>query len=286
MIKQHLARAYKSISVVVPSADRAPFFKSLMIHPDRDLVFVRVPKAGCSTVIARLIDMPPEASENTRRLHARNSLVTFDNTKFVVRLRQLSEDDTTLFAVVRNPLTRVLSAFREKIELQIDGPRYRQEFGIALDALVSFEEFVDLLVQRDPLTLDMHFMPQSLILRPDLVRYKHLFHLETGMTECLRWLDDYLNHSGVGAEAFVAPHATNASSLAKSVYSTKILEIVAQYYADDFKYFGYAPDLEDLSPRLALQMPGNTAVRALSMGAFNTVDSQLRGLMPMLLHRH
>ena len=286
MIKQHLARAYKSISVVVPSADRAPFFKSLMIRPDRDLVFVRVPKAGCSTVIARLIDMPPEATENTQRLHARNSLVTFDNSKFVARLRQLSEDSTTLFAVVRNPLTRVLSAFREKIELQIDGPRYRQEFGIALDALVSFEEFVDLLVQRDPLTLDMHFMPQSLILRPDLVRYKHLFHLETGMTECLRWLDDYLNHSGVGAEPFVAPHATNASSLAKSVYSTKILEIVAQYYADDFKYFGYAPDLEDLSPRLALQMPGNTAVRALSMGVFNTVDSQLRGLMPMLLHRH
>lgn len=223
---------------------------------------------------------------STRALHARNSLITYDEASFILRLKQLKNRETTLFAVVRNPFTRILSSYTEKIELQIDGPRYRKEFGIAPEADISFEDFIAKLTKRDPLTLDLHFMPQSLILRSDFMHYDKLFHLETTIDDAFGWLDTLLSVSHTGTQDRIAPHATMASERAKTVYSDELIAAVSTYYENDFSHFGYAPNLQSFAPRTAPQMPGVVSVQDLNLDIFTMVDIGVRSLFPVLLERH
>lgn len=283
MVKQQLRQFYKAVERRLPSADRAPFFKNLMLHPQQPIAYARVPKAGCSTIIAHLLGADFPMSEGSKGLHSQNALITFDDPNFSEKLRTASED-TKLFTVVRDPFSRLLSGFREKIERKLDGPRYRIEFGIDGDAAIDFNHFVDVLVDRDPLTLDVHFQPQTLITRADVLSYDQIFRLER-MSLALHWLDTVLVEAP-DQPAAVAPHATNASSAVTSVYDTGTARKVAEYYAQDFALFGYATEPGAAALDAAVDMSGTTPLARFPLGAALTLDSRLRAFIPALLNRH
>ena len=283
MLKQQLRQLYKTVELKLPSADRAPFFKNLMLHPSHPIAYTRVPKAGCSTIISHLLGPQFSAKDGSKLLHASNDLITFDDPNFFETLRKVPEN-TNLFTVVRDPFSRLLSGFREKIERQLDGPRYRLELGIDLDASIDFSSFVDRLADRDPLSLDVHFQPQKLITRADVLRYDQVFRLED-MSLALDWLDATLGEEP-GQPAAVAPHATNASAAVSSVYDDATTRKVAEYYAEDFSLFGYAPEPGASQGETRVVTPGTMRLADFPMGAALTLDSRLRTFVPTLLNRH
>jgi len=284
MLNKILSSGYKRAFAHAPAGRKAPFFKSIMVHPSQDLVFVRVPKAGCSTVIARLLAQSGDGKTSTLSLHSENPLATYERADFSERLSTLNPKRTQMFTVVRNPYTRVLSAFREKVELKIDGPRYRSELGIDQSAKINFAEFVDILVTKNPLMLDMHFMPQSLIVANDKVRYDAIFHLEN-MQECFEWMDAILPQTGAQSSA-IAPHATNANARVKSLYTPDIAAKIEAYYADDFELLGYHEDLEKVD---LFEEPVRVTAPPFSdvpMSWLLRLDNKMRARLPMLLNRH
>lgn len=283
MIKKAIQSGYKTLLTQVPAFQKAPFFKNLMIHPDHGLVFVRVPKAGCSTVIARLLAKPGAGRSNN--LHAENYLVTYERADFATGLSGLPQGGTTLFAVVRNPYTRVLSAYSNKIARENDGPRYRAELGLPHEVDVSFGQFVESLTRMNPLALDMHFMPQSLILSQNSVQYDAIFHLED-MQACLDWLDGVLPDTADKEAETIAPHATNANARVKSLYTSEIKAKIEAYYADDFALLGYHKDLDKVGVFDEAVQVSQTPLTKVSMSGLIKLDNGLRSKLPMLLNRH
>lgn len=285
-LKQLAARLYRFSSKFLASQDAAPFFKNVLIHPDLSLVYVKVPKSGCSTIIARLL---PEAEQNngqsTLHLHSKNELVGFEDRNFLPYLGKLRDKKFLLFTTVRNPFTRLLSAYREKIELMLDAPRFREEFGYSKGDEVTFAAFVDRLITRDPRFIDMHFQPQSLIVRPDFVKYDKIFHLED-MQACLDWVDAQTKRKSPIENSAIAPHATGATSRLAEYYDADTVQKVARYYADDFVYFGYSNALEEATIIQDAVNSGQKVLAEVSPGKFLSADSWLRARLPGLLTRH
>ena len=148
------------------------------------------------------------------------------------------------FAFVRNPYTRLLSAYLDKIvgrrpeAGQIVAEAESLGFE-AIDGLLSFVDFlkcVEALAAKGAF-LDKHWRPQHHQLYPEAIRYNRI-----GKVEKLR--DDL---GGVATELGMTAnetsrkfgHETRATDQMQQYYSDEARALVARVYKADFEAFGY-----------------------------------------------
>lgn len=103
-----------------------------------------------------------------------------------------------VFAFVRHPATRLVSAYRDKI-LRSEGPfweGYRQQIrahaGLAEGAGIALEHFVDWIADTPDDRRDIHWRSQVALLCPDIVPYGRIGRLErfaTDFSEILKAID-------------------------------------------------------------------------------------------------
>ncbi len=163
-------------------------------------------------------------------------------------------------ATVRNPWTRIVSAFFYLCRSHEVGDRRFLPERIRLNALCQFdwekdtntvrgfEKFVDYIdiVARDlgPDALDAHWLPQALHIRPDLYRPDII-----GRTEALdRFAEEVQDALDVEQRVPVSRLRTNRRpghgiDVAEFVSSSRVQEIVRRIYAEDFGRFGYSENI-------------------------------------------
>ncbi|XP_072926587.1 carbohydrate sulfotransferase 8-like [Hemitrygon akajei] len=174
----------------------SPHHVSRIYVEDRHrLLYCEVPKAGCSNwkrvlmVLSGLASSPAHIEHQVA--HYGNSLRrldSFDRAGMAWRLRTYTK---ALF--VREPLERLVSAFRDKFEQP--NAYYHPVFGRAIIARyrpnatrqallsgsgVTFPEFVRYLLDpRRPLGLDIHWERVGHLCSPCLIRYDFIGHFES-----------------------------------------------------------------------------------------------------------
>ncbi|XP_062923400.1 carbohydrate sulfotransferase 8-like [Mobula hypostoma] len=174
----------------------SPHHVSRIYVEDRHrLLYCEVPKAGCSNwkrvlmVLSGLASSPAHIEHQVA--HYGNSLRrldSFDRAGMAWRLRTYTK---ALF--VREPLERLVSAFRDKFEQP--NAYYHPVFGRAIIARyrpnatrqallsgsgVTFPEFVRYLLDpRRPLGLDIHWERVGRLCSPCLIRYDFIGHFES-----------------------------------------------------------------------------------------------------------
>ncbi|XP_072135180.1 carbohydrate sulfotransferase 8-like [Mobula birostris] len=174
----------------------SPHHVSRIYVEDRhQLLYCEVPKAGCSNwkrvlmVLSGLASSPAHIEHQVA--HYGNSLRrldSFDRAGMAWRLRTYTK---ALF--VREPLERLVSAFRDKFEQP--NAYYHPVFGRAIIAHyrpnatrqallsgsgVTFPEFVRYLLDpRRPLGLDIHWERVGRLCSPCLIRYDFIGHFES-----------------------------------------------------------------------------------------------------------
>ena len=213
-------------------------------------LYVQTPKAATSTINRRLIKLEligAPIKQSKVGLHPRvTAAVHLKPYQLPDALfdEVLTSDKFLRFCFVRNPYSRILSAYLDKIvsHERPSAPVYThfgRNFAEPGDS-VSFAEFLAYLqlTMADRNKWDPHWRPMTSILRPDLVPYDVIGRIETfdaDFAEINRRL------GGIIPDAPSAtPHRTDAAKRVGENFTDTLREAVRAIYASDFDTFGYA----------------------------------------------
>ena len=142
------------------------------------------------------------------------------------------------FTFVRNPYSRTLSAFLDKICRRSGSSKgfYAWWQGSETPAFGDFCRYLD----AGGLTYDIHWAPQTELLLLPIEAFDRIGKLETLEPD----LTDVLQRI-FGADAQIAGRAgprSDANRALETHYDDAARAIVARLYARDFEAFGYDPD--------------------------------------------
>jgi hypothetical protein len=208
--------------------------------PAHDLIYVKNPKAGCSTILVWL-----------DRLHTGDYAHEFENVHQEHRLPKLRDvgrrkvqemlsGSAYRFSFVRDPLRRFESVYWDKIRRNLWArPSMRAALGVDVgpDTVIPFEQFVAVLEEQDPVTdMDPHWRPQHVNLMHPVVRYDFVGRLENFAADLERVRDE----AGLPQVPVQVRNASKHAG-ADSVYDGRpdLVRRVERLYAKDFELYGY-----------------------------------------------
>lgn len=192
---------------------------------DRGFFFNRIPKSANSTVsvfVAGNSGIPSVPGDRVgnwaKYAFPKPSELTAE------QLEQL--DACFKFTFVRNPYTRVLSAYLDKIKT-----------GKKMSALPDFYSFCQYL-DRGGLHANAHWAPQSSLLLMPLPRFDFIGRMES-LDRDISVVGDRLGFTPTDDNVRAGPKATNADKLLTEHLDDRSLLILNRLYAGDFDAFGY-----------------------------------------------
>ncbi len=208
--------------------------KMVTIYPSLNITYNRIKKNANTTATILLREM--ETGIVDIRGHARNKSFNFQTLPFrsILALRQ-----HCFFVVVRNPYSRVLSAFLDKFR----DDEYRQLYGSFDLTPEGFAAFVAWL-QEGGLSKNAHWDLQTKFLLLPLDEYDVVVRFENfeeGMLSLLKSNgfvppEDRLK----GLYPSDANKKTSSDLRVKEFYTPELADIVARLYARDFEGIGYS----------------------------------------------
>lgn len=216
--------------------------ESFCFNADADYLYLNNAKSGCSTVRGTLIESMPEP----KRAHMASLPHGGDihtNGWWDWNLQRLAERRPYTFTVVRNPFTRVLSAWLDKIHgTTLQRHQFCHSLGWAVDTEISFRDFLRAL---DPgaTIMDKHWRPQARNTYARSIDIDDAYHLENFDANAPRLAERLSLGSGFTTRK---PHATGASRKVAEFYCDETVELVQRIYAEDFELFGYSTLVEDV----------------------------------------
>jgi hypothetical protein len=147
-----------------------------------------------------------------------------------------------VFAFVRNPYTRILSCFLDKVESSSHSRQLRlRKLGLDPDAPVSFNRFLAC-VREKPFS-DAHWAPQKHLLKPGRINYDIIARFEAfddAIITIIRRIQP-LSVIPLNDLTFNA-HATGASSKMEEFMGVEEKKLIDEIYDEDFTAFGYSRD--------------------------------------------
>jgi hypothetical protein len=212
--------------------------------------YVSIPKAGCSSIQRILANswadfngLPPVSNPHSKR--GRELLFYWDSSERPIFTEILPRIE--LFTVVRNPYSRLLSAWLDKVRgAKKEGLSFAKRHRLGDPAMLSFADFVDTLYKTSPDYYDHHWATQVSICNITRIPYSHVGSLEN-IDQTLEWISALLP-TNKSSHAAYAPHGTSSSNKLTSFYDDEVASKVYSIYRDDFTSFGYSPDISCLEP--------------------------------------
>lgn len=207
--------------------------------PEHGIVYVKNPKAACSTVLLWLDRMHTGDHDfSPGNVHTDNRLPKVQEVGRRRIARMLSGEGYS-FTFVRDPLRRFQSAYLDKI---VNSKRWREQIQVALgeepdpERPVSLDDFVTGLERQDPVSeMDPHWRPQHINVMTSLISYDHIGRIETFDT------DLEIIRKGAGLP-MVPVEVRNVAKRSTDTILTErpdLEERVRAIYAKDFETFGY-----------------------------------------------
>jgi hypothetical protein len=213
----------------------------IMPVPEHDLIYVKNPKAACSTLVVWLDRIHTgDLDSELRQIHKEHRLPTLREVGRSKVIEMLA-GGAYRFSFVRNPLRRFESAYWDKL---VRSGRYRlnaaAELGLPMDpdTIVSFEEFLGAVERQDPVSeMDPHWRPQHVNLLHPVITYDHVGRLESFDVD----LERIREEAGLPHVPVEAKNVSRNSKRSDSAYDGRpdLVRRVAQLYAKDFELYGY-----------------------------------------------
>lgn len=242
-----------------PETAMARLRNNSFVSPTRCYMYMSTPKAACTSMKMMVAEIEGVALDSSRypyqretrremRIHERKYL---DIPTFL----DISEQDRAnilartggwfTFALVRNPFSRLVSVFENKIRM--GEPRYRAfeerygDHGAFGDPKSAFASFVkEVIGDADRREADPHFSSQTGIVMPRLIPYSEIFKLED-IDTALSAFRVHLSTHGFSGDVRLPNTNVSASNFWRAYYDEATARMVVEIYAEDFREFGYDP---------------------------------------------
>lgn len=274
-----------------------------VVLPNRKALFVPVPKAGCTSLLWLIAEIAGFKEARFHRSSGREvsqEMTVHDVNLWGARFLwkdlspqardEIAADDSWFrFTTVRNPASRLWSAWQSKLLLR-ESP-FVQRFGTSRwfprvpespdDVLEDFRRFVEALSQPvESRPVDVHWAPQTDILQP-APPLTFVGRVES-MTETTDTLRDVL---GPVADRF-RPRRENSSLLRydPAMFDEASVDAINTLYARDFEEFGYPllqhrpADLADWRAHTGSMLPAIEALisRHQRLGRLNDIVDSVK----------
>ena len=242
--------------------DAARLRRNTYVSRTHRLLYVSVAKAACTAMKHLLAGLEGETflqSASPASWEVEPDLVVHDRQRWQMpSLADLTEaelnevlagDRYFRFALVRNPFTRVFSAWQSKLllrePLQVvayrDAPFFNLEVRSMDDIAPAFEGFLEFVARYErPSIRNDHWAPQTALLFRDRISYDNIGKVEN-VSDLLSGLGGHLARLG----ATLPPLARRNESLIPwdpALLTQRSVELIRELYKDDFEVLGYAPE--------------------------------------------
>lgn len=219
--------------------NRGALGRALICAPAYRVIYVKNPKAGCSTMTLWMDRLHTgDHDRMPARVHQENALPHPRDIGWR-RVMRMLEGEAFRFSFVRDPLRRAQSTWYAKFVLQ---SHYRAQLqpvlGLPLDPSepLTFEQYVEAIEQQDPVTeMDPHWRPQYVNLMHPLIDYDHIGRLETFDAD----LAVIRERAGLPDVPVTVPNSRREGQPDVFAGRPDLVSRVQAIYARDFELFGY-----------------------------------------------
>ncbi|MCC5811240.1 MAG: sulfotransferase family protein [Ectothiorhodospiraceae bacterium] len=238
---------YSPVMRAVPKELRVRVWRRLACNPAHRFLYVRIPKAANSTVsltLARLL-FPDEARqlENDPEGKAARKLFSNPSPKRYFGARAL-EKSFFVFSFFRNPYTRVLSAYLDKLRSDENSASYdwvARAAGFDDNQEMTFERFIGYLESGRNRYSNIHWAPQTAICPVPVERLHLIGRVET-LQQDLTTLIESIMPQPQSVEILARQHnRQGANEKIQAYYTPELMERVQRLYEADFRLLGYDP---------------------------------------------
>lgn len=161
----------------------------------------------------------------------------------------LTSSDVFKFTFVRNPYSRLLSCYLDRIVPRESAP-YRlmiNMIGGKVGDEVSFDTFIRAICEQTPFEMNPHWRNQVNETLYHQVKFDFVGHVESfaeGMATVWEEITGDNKPEGLG-DTNKSPSVTKSASRLHKYYSEELAALVEDKYAEDFEIFNYSTNFDD-----------------------------------------
>ena len=233
-----------------------PAYQNIVVLRRYKLVFCPIPKIACSNwkITLRHAEGYTDNDETIAHDRINNGLTYLHTQNFFWRATWLTRPDVCRAVFVRNPWTRVLSAYRSKLEGRrpnevANDLKTHYQFEVLTNVRkdggpISFDEFITFLENCPPDRMNEHWQPQSQIASLDRVSYNFIGRFEQ-LDDDIEILIRRCKLPPFYRGKIKSVPATQSSerNVLTRYYTSDLIERVGNIYASDIRLLGYVPPL-------------------------------------------
>jgi hypothetical protein len=211
--------------------------------PSRRYLYVETPKVACTSIKKYLQEIElDESLTPDRNIHDRNiSPLAAPYDSITDFLLCLYDPNTIRFSFVRNPFTRVLSCYLDKIvESEFERKRLIPELALPRHRIPSFKEFLIAVKQQDTWSMDIHWLPQDAILS-GLSEPYFIGRLENFNADFSKVISLITGQTVLDLPR-QAPHETGSKQRVLEMIGREERDLIIEIYDCDFRRFSYSTD--------------------------------------------
>lgn len=216
-----------------------------------NFVYVETPKVACSTIkkTLQLIELDGDHSKLPSQVHDRQQSPLLSPKSCSVSYEELFQGNSFFrFCFVRNPFSRILSSYLDKIvENQWEKNMRLPLLGYDPSDELSLLDFLKAIREQPDVEKDIHWTPQIYILQPDQVNYSYIGRFENFAEEFREVIQSIQPNQTEQFDSLkVDFHKTGASSKVKDYIGEEEQQLILEIFDQDFQFFGYSNDLDNI----------------------------------------
>lgn len=234
--------------------------RNIHISVKNSYIYFETPKVACTTIKKKLqeiearmegVILPENRHPSDIHKKKKSPLLSPCDIGFEKFCAMLNDEAVVKFCFVRNPYTRTLSAFLNKIDLPKKTTPKKQIInhilGLDVDVKITFKQFLYAISKTTPFDMDPHWRPQTNQLFWGCINYNFIGYFENfteEFDEVLRKIyPRFINENSWFDVQSNPRNKTNASFKMIEFYDNENRDLVREIYQEDIRNFNYPETL-------------------------------------------